>query len=46
MSENKIITAIEAYSDETLIACQNGKHCDYGICDECPITLGKEMRDD
>lgn len=25
--------------EETLIACQNGKPCDYGICDECPNVL-------
>ena len=28
------------YSDEILIACRKGKQCDYGICDECPNTLG------
>lgn len=31
---------IEAYPEEMLIACQNGKPCSYGICDECPNTLG------
>ena len=25
---------------EMLKACRNGKPCDYGICDECPNTLG------
>ena len=25
--------------EETLIACQNGKPCEYGRCDECPNTL-------
>lgn len=34
------IDNIEAYPEEVLIACQNGKPCDYGICDECPNTLG------
>ena len=36
MNENKF----EAYSEEMLIACQNGKPCAYGICDECPNMLG------
>lgn len=31
---------IEAYPEEMLIACQNGKPCDYGICDECPNIIG------
>jgi hypothetical protein len=35
----------QAYSEEILIACQNGKPCDYGICDECPNTLGS-VKDD
>lgn len=38
MNENKI----EAYSEEMLNECQNGKPCSYGICDECPIGLGKK----
>ena len=29
----------QAYSEEILVACQNGKPCSYGICDECPNTL-------
>ena len=35
MNENRF----EAYSEEMLIDCQNGKCCSYGICDECPNTL-------
>ena len=31
----------EAYPEEMLIACQNGKPCSYGICDECPNTMNK-----
>lgn len=31
----------EAYPEDMLIACQNGQPCSYGICDECPNTLGK-----
>jgi hypothetical protein len=31
----------EAYPEEMLIACLNGKPCDYGICDECPNTNGR-----
>jgi hypothetical protein len=30
----------EAYNEEMLIACQNGKPCSYGICDECPNIIG------
>lgn len=44
MDDKKIIVEeqehIEAYPEEVLIACQNGKPCSYGICDECPNTLG------
>lgn len=36
----------EAYPEEMLIACQNGTPCSYGICDECPNTLGKDRRDE
>lgn len=36
---------IEAYSEEMLIACQKGKPCEYGICDECPNTLGNNRSD-
>jgi len=36
MNKNKF----EVYPNEVLIACQNGKPCSYGICDECPNTLG------
>ena len=35
MNENRF----EAYSEEMLIDCQNGKCCSYGICDECPNIL-------
>ena len=31
---------MEIYSEEVLAACRNGKPCSYGICDECPNTLG------
>lgn len=37
--------ASEAYPEEMLIACQNGKLCEYGICDECPNTLGSNKDD-
>lgn len=43
MDKNQIKNEIqeqEAYPEEMLIACQNGKPCSYGICDECPNTLG------
>lgn len=30
----------KAYPEEMLLACQNGKPCSYGICDECPNVLG------
>lgn len=33
----------EAYPIEMLIACKKGKPCSYGICDECPNTLGNDM---
>lgn len=39
MNENKF----EAYPEEMLIACQNGKPCNFGICDECPNTLGAKQ---
>lgn len=38
---------MEMYSEEMLVACQNGKPCSYGICDECPNILGnRSNRDD
>lgn len=43
MNKKKILKKqeyIEAYPEEMLIACQNGKPCEYGICDECPNTIG------
>lgn len=50
MNEKEIIEnkpqAQEAYPEEILIACQNGKPCSYGICDECPNTLGSNKDDD
>ncbi len=36
----------EAYPEEMLIACLNGKPCSYGICDECPITNGYYRSDE
>lgn len=36
----------QAYSEETLAACRNGKPCSYGICDECPNTLGNRSDKD
>lgn len=36
----------EAYSEEILLACQNGIPCSYGICDECPNTLGEGRSND
>lgn len=38
--------ALNAYSEEILIACQNGMPCSYGICDECPNTLGSNKDDE
>ena len=29
-----------SYPEEMLLACRKGKPCSYGICDECPNTLG------
>lgn len=37
MEENK--NEFQAYPEEMLIACKNGKPCSYGICDECPNVL-------
>lgn len=42
----KIKEIFQAYPEEMLIACQNGKPCDYGICDECPNTKGNEEDDE
>lgn len=42
MKKEKII---QSYPEEMLIACQNGKPCSYGICDECPNTL-RNVRSD
>lgn len=25
--------------EEMLDRCQEGKQCEYGICDECPLTI-------
>ena len=36
----------QAYPEEILIACQDGKPCEYGICDECPNTLNNIRSDD
>lgn len=47
--ENKIIEreeTNEAYPEEMLIACQNGKPCSYGICDECPNVIGNRSNKD
>lgn len=51
MNEKEIIIEqekerVEAYPEEMLIACQNGKPCSYGICDECPNTLGNNRGED
>ena len=47
MNKNEIINQdyIKAYSEEMLIACQNGKPCNYGICDECPNILNDREDD-
>lgn len=49
MDKNNIIIEQEkyneAYPEEMLIACQEGKPCDYGVCDECPNTLGRIRED-
>lgn len=39
-------TMENTYSEEVLEACRNGKPCSYGICDECPNTLGNAKNDD
>jgi hypothetical protein len=36
----------EAYPEEMLIACQNGKPCSYGICDECPNIIGNNTEEE
>lgn len=36
----------QAFSEEMLIACQNGIPCSYGICDECPNTIGNRSDKD
>lgn len=52
MDKKKIIVEeqkpqeFEAYPEEMLIACQNGKPCSYGICDECPNTLGNNREEE
>lgn len=40
-----IKNCVEAYSEEMLNDCKNGKPCEYGICDECPNTLGDSRSD-
>ena len=37
---------VQAYPEEMLVACKKGKLCDYGICDECPNTLGSIRSDE
>ena len=44
--DNKEPSENEAYPEEMLIACLNGKPCSYGICDECPITNGYYRSDE
>lgn len=36
---------VKAYPEEMLVACQKGKRCSYGICDECPNIL-KNVKND
>jgi len=36
----------EAYPERILLDCLNGKPCEYGICDECPNTLGNRSKED
>lgn len=36
----------EAYPEDMLIACQNGKPCSYGICDECPNIVRNNTEDE
>lgn len=36
----------QAYSEDDLIACQNGTPCSYGICDECPNVIGNSKEDE
>lgn len=42
----KIEKDVQAYSEEMLLECQNGKPCEYGICDECPNTLRNISKED
>ena len=44
--DNQERPEVEAYPEEMLIACLNGKPCSYGICDECPITQGYYRSDE
>lgn len=37
---------LKVYSEDVLEACRNGKPCSYGICDECPNTLGNKKEDE
>ena len=32
----------KAYPEEVLTACENGKPCNFGICDECPLTMKED----
>lgn len=36
---------LQAYPEEMLEDCLNGKPCSYGICDECPLN-NRSDRDD
>lgn len=43
--ENKAKLESFRQHNETLRQCaEEGKSCDYGICDECPIVMGFQMR--
>ena len=45
MEDNKEMEKYQAYLEEALEACRNGKPCSYGICDECPNTL-RDVKND
>lgn len=47
MKDNKEMEKYQAYPEEVLEACRNGKCklCSYGICDECPNTL-RDVKND
>lgn len=45
MIDNKEMEKYQAYLEEVLEDCRNGKPCSYGICDECPLNISS-IKDD